>query len=177
MNYVKESRYLAYILRHHPEEFNLILNEEGYASVEKLIENTRFNSLEELKDLVEHETRYAFNEDYSKIKAFHGHSVKGVSYEKRVVTPPDILYHGTSTKNLKLILESGEVKGMTRVNVHLSISKEDAKKIGNRHGIPVILEVDAKSMVQDGYLFSKSEDGVYLVKDFPVKYIKVLEED
>lgn len=176
MNYVKKSKYLSYILRHHPEKFNLEIDSDGFVDVEKLIKNTDFENIEELKDLVEHETRYTFNEDFSKIKAFHGHSVKGITYENIVENPPEKLYHGTSTENYQKIINSGMIKGMSRVQVHLSETISEAKKIGQRHGKPIVLEINVREMLKDGYKFSKSEDGVFLVKDFPVKYTKILEE-
>lgn len=164
---INDSKYLSYILRHHPEDLNLIMDEYGYVSVEELIKNSNF-TLDYLKELVEEETRYAFNEDFSKIRALHGHSVK-VIYQNEVI-PPDILYHGTSEGNYKKILESSMIKSMDRVLVHLSDTKEKAKLIGNRHGKPIILEIDCKRMYIDGIKFYKSEDGVYLVEDFSINY-------
>lgn len=172
MNLEKQSKFLSYVLRHHPEKYNLDIDSEGWVDVEELLKNTKFGTLEDLKYLVENETRYTFNENYTKIRAFHGHSVKGISYKKNEMIPPDVLYHGTSTTFYTNILKDGLIKGMCRVNVHLSVSKEEAKKIGLRHGKPVILEIDTKKMYEDGFKFSKSEDGVWLVENVPTKYIK-----
>lgn len=167
---IKDSKALSYILRHHPEEFNCKIDEYGWVSVEELIKNTFF-TLEYLKEIVEKETRYTFNEDFSKIRAFHGHSVKGVIYTNEVI-PPDVLYHGTSEENFEKIKNSGMIKGMSRVLVHLSETKEQARKIGSRHGKPVVLKLDCQKMIQDGIKFFKSEDGVFLTEDFSIKYIK-----
>ena len=38
MNLTKLSRYLSYILRHHPEAVGISLDEHGWANVEALIE-------------------------------------------------------------------------------------------------------------------------------------------
>jgi putative RNA 2'-phosphotransferase len=128
-----------------------------------------------LKVIVDNDTRYTFNNDFSKIRAYHGHSIKGIIYQNKQ-TPPSILYHGTSFKNYELILESGMIKGMSRVQVHLSKSINDAKKIGNRHGKPIVLAIDCDTMVNDGFKFYESGDGVWLTDDIPIKYIKNIEK-
>lgn len=43
-----------------------------FLDVATLIENSDF-TLEELKDIVEADTRYEFSSDYSKLRAFHDH--------------------------------------------------------------------------------------------------------
>ena len=166
---LKDSKYLSYILRHRPEDLNLKMDEYGYVSVQDLVNNSNFTE-DYLRQLVEKETRYAFNEDFSKIRALHGHSVK-VIYQNEVI-PPDILYHGTSVANYEKILESSMIKSMSRTLVHLSDTKEKAEVIGTRHGEAIVLEIDSKKMYSDGIKFFKSEDGVYLVEDFSTEYIK-----
>ena len=37
--------------------------------------------------------------------------------------------------------------------MHLSSDKETAKKVGSRHGKPVIYEIDCRQMAADGYRF------------------------
>lgn len=60
---------------------------------------------------------------------------------------------------------------MSRTKLHLSESEEKAKIIGARHGVPVVLKIDCNAMERDGFKFFKSEDGVYLSDDIPIKYI------
>lgn len=165
----KESKLLSYILRHHPEEFGLEMDDYGYVNVDKLVENTKFTK-ERLMEIVSQETRYGLSPDKSMIKAFHGHSVPVIYTDE--ITPPDELYHGTSTSKYELIKESGAIKGMTRVQVHLSESETKAKEIGTRHGRPIVLVIDAKKMASDGILFYKSKDNVYLTDEIPIKYVK-----
>ena len=47
--------------------------------------------------------------------------------------------------------------------------------VGKRHGKVVILEVDAKRMLEDGYEFYLSVNGVWLTDIVPVKYLKEYE--
>jgi putative RNA 2'-phosphotransferase len=43
--------------------------------------------------------------------------------------------------------------------------------VGNRHGQPVVLTIQAGQMHRDGFLFYLSENGVWLTGHVPVKYI------
>lgn len=165
----KSSKFLSYILRHHPEEFGLDHDEYGNINVDKLIKATDFTK-ESLEHLVSEETRYAFSDDKTLIRALHGHSYPVIYINK--VTPPDELYHGTAERFMDLIMKDGYIKGMSRTQVHLSDSVEMAKTVASRHGKPVILVLDIKQMLKDNIAIYKSEDGVYLTNDIPVKYIK-----
>ena len=55
--------------------------------------------------------------------------------------------------------------------VHASISKRAATEVGGRHGTPVVLVVDANRMSDDGFVFCRSEDGVFLVERIPLEYV------
>lgn len=167
------SKYLAYLLRHHPEKEGLTLDNEGWCSVQKLLEALNI-SMAELEEVVNNNTRFIFSLDKSKIKAAHGHSVK-VEYSNEE-EPPEVLYHGTAFKLTDVILAEG-LKSMTREMVHLSRSPLDAEFIGERHtggkeDKVIIFVIDALQMYRDGYKFHKSEDNVWLTKEVPAKYIK-----
>ena len=63
--------------------------------------------------------------------------------------------------------------------VHLFKDVVIVIKVGERHGYPVIFEVDTKQMIKDGYQFYLSENGVWLTKEVPVQYLmmKTLEQE
>lgn len=165
----KESKYLSYLLRHHPEDAGCDIDKFGWVDVATLIRNSDFNR-ERLSLIVSEDTRYEFSSDGEKIRAFHGHSVKGVEpYIK--VEPKGIIFHGTSQKNYEQIQKDGAIWGMSRNYVHLSYDETVAKAIGSRHGKPVILVIDAVQMIKDGYQFYDSGDNVVLIKEIPVNYI------
>ena len=88
-------------------------------------------------------------------------------------TPPDILWHGSGEKYVSSIDEQ-ELVPKSRLYVHLSSEVDTAKKVGSRHGKPVIYEVDCRQMAEDGYKFFESANHVWLTKQVPVRYLKKL---
>jgi len=173
-----DSHYLSYLLRHHPEDKGLTLDENGWCDVDQLLEALDIY-MDELERVVNSNTRFIFNEGKTKIKAAHGHSVN-VKYENSK-EPPNILYHGTSKDNLDSILTKG-ISKMSRTAIHLSSNIETAKRVGLRHCTTpndlIILAIDAKRMHEDGIEFHESEDGVWLVTDaINPKYVMVLDKN
>ena len=86
-------------------------------------------------------------------------------------SPPDILWHGTGEKYVDSIDKTGLVS-KSRLYVHLSPDIETAKKVGSRHGRPVIYEVHAKEMYNDGIIFYKSVNNVWLTRKVETKYLR-----
>ena len=50
-------------------------------------------------------------------------------------------------------IDRQELLPKSRLYVHLSADTETARKVGQRHGKPVIYRVDCKKMAEDGYKF------------------------
>lgn len=174
----KLSKFLSLILRHKPEEIGISLDENGWADVLELlsgINNTgRKINIDLLEEIVktDNKGRYSFNENKTKIRANQGHSIK-VDVELKEIIPPDILYHGTAERFITNILDKKQgLKPMSRLYVHLSKDYDTAIKVGIRHGNPVVLKINAKQMKEDGYLFYLSENGVYMTKSVPYKYLE-----
>lgn len=179
----KISRKLSYILRHHPDEIGLELDEQGWGSVAHILskmkiagdppegESGQALSMEVLQEVVatNDKKRFAFNDDLTRIRANQGHSVE-VELGYTAQEPPIVLFHGTASKNLQSIKNQGLIKG-NRHHVHLSSDETTAKKVGQRHGVPVILKVKSKAMHEAGHAFFMSENGVWLTDFVPVQFI------
>lgn len=174
------SKFLSYVLRHRPDNIGLVLDKNGWTNVSDVIEKSKpeFDlTLEDLKEVAAKcdKQRFKFNEDFTKIKANQGHSVK-VDLDLKPITPPEFLYHGTAERFLKDIMVEG-LKKMNRHHVHL-YKEEDIKKAkdtGQRHQkgtSGVILVIDAKKMQNDGFVFYKTDNNVYLTDFVHSKYIK-----
>ena len=168
------SKYMSLILRHKPETIGISLDEHGWANVEDLItgiaKDNEFN-MEILEEIVrrDEKQRYSFNEDKTLIRANQGHSIP-VDVELEEWVPPEILWHGTGEKYVESIDREGLIS-KSRLYVHLSKDEDTAIKVGSRHGKPVIYNVKAKQMYDDGYKFYLSVNGVWLTKEVPVRYL------
>lgn len=173
MNKFKTSKRLSYILRHAPESAKIVLSSDGYAPTSDVC-NYLGVTLQQLENIVEtnNKKRFTFNHDKTSIKACQGHSVK-IDLKLESVPPPSVLYHGTTTKFLNSIENDG-IQKMNRHHVHLSEDKETATAVGKRHGIPVVLIISAIKMFNDGAMFYKTDNGVWLTDNVPYKYVKKL---
>ena len=140
------SKFISLILRHRPESIGITLDEHGWADVREMIDTL--------------------------IRANQGHSIP-VDVELEEKIPPDVLWHGTGEKYVSSIDSQGLIpKG--RLYVHLSSDMETARKVGSRHGKPVIYEIDCRGMSGDGYRFFLSANQVWLIKEVPVRYLRKL---
>ena len=173
------SKFISLILRHRPESIGIALDEHGWADVREMIDGINKSGkhtldMETLEEIVrtDEKQRYSFNEDHTLIRANQGHSIP-VDVELEEKIPPDVLWHGTGEKYVSSIDAQGLIpKG--RLYVHLSSDMETARKVGSRHGKPVIYEIDCRGMSGDGYRFFLSANQVWLTKEVPVRYLRKL---
>ena len=169
------SKFISLILRHKPEVIGITLDEHGWADVSELIagvSKTHPIDMQVLERIVaeDEKQRYSFNEDKTLIRANQGHSIP-VDVELEETVPPELLYHGTGEKYTSSIEEQGLIP-KSRLYEHLSGDTETAKKVGGRHGKPVIYIVKSGEMHRDGMVFYRSVNGVWLTKAVPVKYLE-----
>lgn len=164
---IKLSKFLSYVLRHRPGAIGLELDSHGWIPISDLLKACsakagRSITRADLDAVVatDSKMRFAVSEDGLRIRASQGHSIEvDLGYEP--ATPPAILYHGTTIRNLKSIRRHGLRKGR-RHHVHLSADPITALAVGNRHGEPVVLEVRAGEMARAGAIFFRSTNGVWL---------------
>lgn len=141
-NHLKHtSKFISLILRHNPGAVGITLDEHGWANVQELI------------DGINRSDDYIL--DMEKLEES---------------TPPEVLWHGTGEKYVSSIDRQGLIP-KSRLYVHLSSDMETARKVGSRHGRPVIYQVDCRRMVQDGYSFFLSANKVWLTKEVPARYL------
>lgn len=170
------SKFLSYVLRHEPEAIGLALDREGWADIDELIsragQSGRTLDRQTIQTVVagNDKKRFTLSDDGRHIRAVQGHSSEAVDIAYNPVHPPAILYHGTARKFLASILEKGLHAG-SRQYVHLSMDAETAIKVGQRHGKPVVLEIRALDMSASGHEFFQAENGVWLTREVPTRYI------
>ena len=155
----------------------LILDNNGWAQISELIQCASQNdnkfSREQLEEVVRNsdKKRFSISEDGHRIRANQGHSIH-IDLALEAIQPPEQLYHGTATRFLASILKDGlQPKG--RNHVHLSQEIETALKVGQRHGKPAVLAIEAKQMNVEGYSFYCSDNGVWLTDEVPPQYFQL----
>lgn len=172
----KISKFLSLVLRHKPETIDLKLDEHGWADTNFLIEAMQKSGysidIEVLKEIAasSDKQRFKFNGDFTRIRANQGHSIEvDLNFESK--TPPEVLFHGTATRNLDSIKQQGLIK-QSRHHVHLSAETETARTVGMRYGKPAVLKIEAQRMYKEGITFYQSDNGVWLTEFVDPKYIK-----
>jgi putative RNA 2'-phosphotransferase len=172
---VRASKRLSYVLRHRPDSVGLTLDEAGWVDVDALLDALAAHGLRLSRADLEHvvatndKRRFAFDATGTRLRASQGHSV-GVDLGYAVRQPPDELFHGTVERSLPEILAEGLRPG-NRHAVHLSADVDTARAVGARRGRPVVLRVSAGAMAGDGFSFSRSANGVWLVAAVPPRYL------
>lgn len=177
MNKAQEaiSKYLSYLLRHDPGSIGLELDKNGWTDIDVLIDLARKTGQSfdhaDIEAVVKtnNKQRFEISTDGRRIRARQGHSVP-IDLALEPSTPPDILYHGTAAQNLVSIRKEGLKKG-ARHDVHLSINRETAIRVGSRYGEPVVLEVQARKMLEAGFVFCLTANNVWLVERVPPGFL------
>lgn len=172
----KVSKFLSYVLRHCPEDIQLSLDAEGWACIDELIKKAKpkFDlDYEIIKHVVatNNKQRFKLSSDGLRIRASQGHSID-INLNLEPHEPPKILYHGTATHFLDSILNQG-LKAGNRQYVHLSMDIETAIAVGQRHGKPIVLTIDAQAMHQQEHLFFLSDNHVWLTPYVPANFLNI----
>ncbi|WP_097488881.1 RNA 2'-phosphotransferase [Escherichia coli] len=171
------SKFLSFVLRHKPEAIGIVLDREGWANIDKLIlcaQKAGKRLTRALLDTVvatSDKKRFSYSSDGRCIRAVQGHSTSQVAISFAEKTPPQFLYHGTASRFLDEIKKQGLIAG-DRHYVHLSADEATARKVGARHGSPVILTVKSQEMAKRGIPFWQAENGVWLTSTVAVEFLE-----
>ncbi|UYC11723.1 RNA 2'-phosphotransferase [Xanthomonas sp. CFBP 8445] len=169
------SKFLSFVLRHEPQAAGITLDSEGWAEVDALIvgavQSGRTLDADLIRAVVDSsdKKRFALSDDGRRIRAVQGHSTESVAIQYEAKVPPEFLYHGTATRFLDAILAEGLRAGQ-RHHVHLSQDIATATMVGQRHGTPVVLKVEALRMHQQGVAFFQADNGVWLTQTVPSSF-------
>jgi putative RNA 2'-phosphotransferase len=176
---VSMSKFLSYVLRHHPETIGLTLDATGFVEVDLLLAGCRADgrpyTREQLERVVAEnpKKRFELTADGARIRASQGHSVEvDLAYSPEV--PPEVLFHGAPSNVVSSISSEG-LRKMARHHVHLAAERTAAREVGARRGKPVVLTVHAGRMHRDGHVFFRSTNGVWLTEHVPPSYLLVPE--
>lgn len=171
------SKYLSYLLRHNPNSVGLTLDADGFVSLERLMSSIRrrkgwnWVTLEDIAEIQRSSQKKRYEIVEGRIRALYGHTLTSKIRHDSVV-PSEILYHGTSRKNLEFILRRG-IMPMHRQYVHLSTSAEEAKSVGlRRDEKPVVIRVLALQAHKNGIKFFKA-GAVFLSEPIPPRFLEL----
>jgi putative RNA 2'-phosphotransferase len=170
------SKLMTYILQHCPDEFGLVLDLDGFISIQELQqaiaeeEGWSYVRRSHIMEVAYTSERERFEVQDDKIRAPSGHSLPHrIHYEP--VLPSTILYHGTKRKSYQHILQRG-LDPMGRSYVHLTTSPELAVRIGRRRDPqPLLLEIQAQRASEEGIPFYQANPLIYLADHIPPSYI------
>ena len=171
---VRVSKFLARHLRHRPERIGITLDRNGWVPVDELLRAAAEHGFPiteaELAEVVARNDKRRYTLADGRIRANQGHTVP-VDLDLPPAEPPEVLYHGTAVRNLPAIRAEG-LRRMSRHHVHLSPDPETARRVGARHGKPVVLTVEAGRMHAAGHTFHRSANGVWLVSHVHPSFIR-----
>lgn len=172
------SKFMSYVLRHAPQELDLVLDDEGWTDYSELSRKVceKFGiSDADVQRVITENPKKRFTLSDGRIRAAQGHSVS-VDLNLKPVVPPDILYHGTTGKAWEAIGSIG-LKPMGRTHVHLSPDLETARVVAiRRKGPHVLLKVDSRAMWAQGFAFFAADNGVWLTHEVPPDYLSAVTE-
>ena len=176
----KLSKFLSGALRHFPDDAGIELDEKGWTEFEAVVETVErkydWATREHVEGVVATDSKGRFEREGDRIRAAYGHSVD-VTLEADETPVPETLYHGTAPRNVEAILEEG-LKPMGRQQVHLSETVAEARTVGRRHADePVVLEVHAAAMKNDGHRIVERGYGIYTTDWVSPVYVDILNID
>jgi len=173
---VRLSKRMSMVLRHRPETAGLTLDANGWVPVADLLTALGITRAE-LDLVVAHndKARFAVStgpDGADRIRASQGHSRRVVvDLDLPPATPPAELFHGTPRVNLEAILQEG-LRPRSRHHVHLSVDMPTALTVGRRRSSDVVVfSVAAGVMAEEGHVFHRSDNGVWLTAVVPSQHL------
>ena len=175
---VRLSKRLSLVLRHRPETAGLALDPNGWVPVPELLTALGITRAE--LDVVvagNDKARFAVSpgpDGVDRIRASQGHSRRvAVDLDLPPAVPPRELFHGTPRANLEPILRDG-LRPRSRHHVHLSADVPTAIVVGRRRSTDVVvLTIAAGVMAEEGHVFHRSDNGVWLTAVVPSLHLSV----
>lgn len=165
------SKKLSWLLRHGAEKDNVPICEEGFVKVSDILQHKSFRpnvTLEDLQRVVACNDKQRFTLRKNpitlqfEIKANQGHTIvlKNPNlFEIPITTTYTEIIHGTYYHSWKKIKREG-LKRMKRMHIHFAKGLNSIS--GIRKNCLVLIYVNIKSALSDGYKFYESENQVIL---------------
>lgn len=178
-DYKKISQTISWILRHGINELGLKIDDMGRIPLQTLLNLPQIKhfGVDEsvIREIVETSDKKRFRLDLVNkiwmIGANQGHSkeigaaINSAKLMEKITTPLELCVHGTYTKFIKSIKESGLNK-MARTHIHMATGFPDDSKVisGARGSSDVFIIIDTEKALNDGIEFYRSANGVILTE-------------
>ena len=169
------TRSLAYMLRHQPEQFDLDLDEFGWADLREVVRalNERLGEPvgeEDVNDAVHSGDRQRYEIEKGLIRALYGHSIDVQPGEPS--RPPEWLYVGVSGHDAERAQRFGLRPGRRRF-LHLALTPEDALDTAVRTAEDAVLvKVHALEAWEEGINFYDRKS-LFLSDPIPTHYLEI----
>lgn len=171
--YITISKSLSRLLRHKASDYDIEMDSSGFVKLSDILCLKSFQKLKvsetDVFNIVKNDNKQRFKieniADNVYIRCNQGHSgnvAKTIDDDSllTVIKEPYLLcLHGTYKENKESIEKNG-LSVMSRKHVHMA-SNYNAKS-GFRYDINMIIHIDMKSAMNDGYIFYLSDNGVIL---------------
>lgn len=173
----RRSKWLAWLLRHGGPEAGVAVDGRGWARTDEVLaaapRRLGLDRAALARLAAGGGARFELSADGEWVRARHGHSLPvdaGAPAE-----PPARLWHGTAADRVGAIRREGLQPGGRR-DVHLHETVAVARRVGARHGPPVLFEVDTACLAAHGVAPRRSGSGVWLVDRVPPACLRVADD-
>jgi len=170
------ARMLTYVLCHRPDEFGLVLDDEGYVAVKALLAalaaepgwgHVRRHHLEQLTALMQPPR---FEVAGGRFRALNPAPAQ---LRRPVGEVPGLLYIAVPPKVHEVVFESG-LKAPAGQELLLAESPEAALKFGRRRSPePVLVTIQARAAAGEGVTFQRYGEAFYLASEVPRRFLNL----
>ena len=164
---IRISKLMSLILRHEPEQFAVVLDPEGYTTIDDIVRAMRksvpdacVDDVHRVVRLIEPDkARFSINgPDIQRLPGSLPQRAHRAATRGAARNPPPWT---TSEKALPIIRHEG-IHPMRRQYVHLTTSRDIAGRVGGRHGKASVLEIDALRASEAGVAFYRANESFWL---------------
>jgi putative RNA 2'-phosphotransferase len=165
---------MSYILGRRPDEFGLVLNDQGFVRMKDLLKAiseepgwgyVRKSHIDEVL-MTSSEKSFVLENDNIKAVCRDDSLAPGTE-----VVPPKLLYHCVRRRAYPVVCQQGIIP-LGPPRVYLATTKELALRMGKRRDpAPVLLTVQAQRAFEAGVRFLKQGRLIYITDNVPVGYV------
>lgn len=170
------AKMLAYILGHRPDEFGLVLGEDGFIPIKQLLQAlihepgwgfVRRHHLDQVVSLLQPP---AFELSEERLRCLHPGSLPP---RRPGEAPPPLLYLALPPKAHERVWQEG-LKAPTGGELVLARTKDTALKLGRRRApAPIVITIQAQAAAKMGIKFTGYGEDLFLARSLPREFLQM----